>query len=339
KGHTVVKLTVTADPDNLFTEASEENNSATASLVVDLRPRITRVEPTFTLDRAYFLDNEPVNNPVRVFVDWNGDLPGSGDAPYGDVYFDLNGTQVQEDGQSWGAQHTYDMGSNFQSAFSCANNTLRVWATYPVDGTEFQSLETVIQPTVFPWPGWVEWVITNIPGSDASFETVPEAPLVRYAYHFAYPEDPFEATWTPPDWVPYLGGGEVGILPSQAQAEAEAKSDGMGRAAVSGETGLGLATVSVQGRLWGAGEAAFTCGESLDLQRAELGFEIKASIEKEAGLADVIPGVRAAEGWPVVGRLIRWVNDVAKIKATLTPQVEVTTEFQEQGGQLQFEQG
>ena len=338
-GHATVRLTATADPDDVITELGNLNNTATAPLEVDARPRITEVRPTFTLDRSYFLDNETVNNPLRVFVDWNGDLAGNGSSPYGDVYFDLNGTVTEVAGQSWGAEHTFDMGGDFQAAFSCANNTLRVWATYPVGSAEFQSLETVIQPTVFPWPGWVEWAITNIPGSDASFETTPEAPLVRYAYHFAYPEEPFEATWTPPNWVPYLGGEEVGILPSQAQTEAEAKSDGTGNAAVSGETGLGLAAVSVEGRLWGAGEAAFTCGQSLDLQRAELGFEIKVAIEKEAGLADVIPGVRAAEDWPVVGRLIRWLNNVAKVKATFTPQVEITTEFQEQGGQLQFEQG
>lgn len=338
-GQATVRLTAAADPDDLITELGDLNNSATASLDVDARPRITGVEPTFTLDRAYFLDNETVNNPLRVFVDWNGDLAGNGDPPYGDVAFDLNGTVTEVTGESWGAQHTFDMGSDFQAAFACANNTLRLWAAYPVGSAEFRSLETVLQPTVFPWPGWVEWAITNIPGSDASFETIPEAPLVRYAYHFAYPEEPFEATWTPPNWVPYLGGEEVGILPTQAQAEAEAKSDGVGRAAVSGETGLGLAAVSVQGRLWGAGEAAFTCGESLDLQRAELGFEIQVPIEKEAGLADVIPGIRAAEDWPVVGRLVRWLNSVASVKGTFTPQVEITTEFQEQGGQLQFEQG
>ncbi len=338
-GQATLKLTVAADPDDAILELTNLNNTAFASLDVDVRPRIAAVKPTFTLDKSYFLDNETLGNPVKVYVDWNGDLPGNGDAPYGDVYFDLNGAQVREDGQQWGAQHTYDMGSDFQAAFSCANNTLRVWATYPVGSTEFRSLETVIQPTVFPWPGWVEWAIQNIPGSDASFEVEPAAPLVKYTYDFKYPEPPFEATWTPPDWVPYLGGEELGILPTQAGATAEAQSDGSGAAEVSGETGLGLAAVNVEGRIYGSGKTRFVCGQSFDLQQAELGLEIKAPIEKEAGLVDVIPALKAAEDWPVVGRIIRWVNNVAQVKGTFTPAVEVITQFEARDDQLQFIQG
>jgi len=338
-GHATVRLTVAADPDDVITELGNLNNTVTASLDVDARPRITAVQPTFTLDKSYFLDNESVSNPVQVYVDWNGDLSGNGDPPYGDVYFDLNGTQAREDGQQWGAQHIYDMGADFQAAFSCANNTLRVWATYPVDGTEFRSLETVIQPTVFPWPGWVEWAIQNIPGSDASFEVEPEAPLVKYSYSFKYPEPPFEATWTPPEWIPYLGGEKLGIQETQAQVQAEAKSDGSGAAEVSGETGLDLAAFSAEGRVWGKGETKFVCGESFDLQSAELGFEIKVPIEKVAGLTDVIPALEEAEDWPVVGRIIRWVNNIATVKATSTPGIKITTHFQEQDDELKFAQG
>ncbi len=339
EGQATVKLTAAADPDDVIVELGNLNNSATAFLDVDARPRITEVKPTFTLDRSYFLDNETVNNPVKVYVDWNGDLSGTGDAPYGDVYFDLNGEQIQVAGQSWGAEHTYDMGSDFQAAFSCANNTLRVRAAYLAGSAEFQSLETVVQPTIFPFPGWVEWVITNIPGSDASFETTPEAPQVRYAYHFAYPEEPFEATWTPPGWMPYLGGYELGIQETQATADAEGKSDGAGSVGVSGQTGLGLGAVTAGGSLWGRGNAQFQCGESLDLTGANLGFDIYASVEKEAGLADVIPAVKAAENWPVVGRLIRWVNGIASVKASFTPGVEITTEFEERNDELKFVQG
>jgi len=272
-------------------------------------------------------------------VDWNGDLPGNGDAPYGDVYFDLNGAQSREDGLQWGAKHTYDMGADFQSSFACANNTLRIWATYPAGGTEFRSLETTIQPTVFPWPDWVEWAIQNIPGSDASFEVEAERPLVKYTYDFKYPEPPFEATWKPPDWVPYLGGKKIGILPTQAGAEAEAKSDGSGSAEVSGETGLGLAAVNVEGRIYGNGETRFVCGQSFDLERAELGLEIKTPIEKETGLLDLIPALTAAEKWPVVGRIIKWVNNVATVKGTFTPKVNVLSQFEERDGELKFKHG
>ncbi|RLC92629.1 MAG: hypothetical protein DRI77_12785, partial [Chloroflexi bacterium] len=159
------------------------------------RPELD-IEPQFTLSPGYFLDKQQVNNVIKVKVDWNGPAYETPDTspPYGDVYFDLNGAQVSKAGQSWGAQHTYDMGDDFNAAFSCANNTLRVWAV-----GDFESLETTIQPTVFPFPGWVDWLETLHLGE---FSTEEQAPLVEYTYAFKYPEEPFEANWTPPGWVP-----------------------------------------------------------------------------------------------------------------------------------------
>ncbi|RLC83677.1 MAG: hypothetical protein DRJ03_16460, partial [Chloroflexi bacterium] len=331
KGKAAVKLAVAADPDNVIVEAGELNNTAKSSLEVDARPRILQVKPRFRLDSAYFLNNQSVSNPIKVLVDWNGDLTGNGDAPYGDVYFDLNGAQVSKAGQSWGAQHTYDMGDDFNAAFSCANNTLRVWAV-----GDFESLETTIQPTVFPFPGWVDWLETLHPGE---FSTEEQAPLVEYTYAFKYPEEPFEANWTPPGWVPYLGGHELGILETQSEADAAGKSDGAGSVGVSGQTGLGLGAADVDGNLSGRGNARFICGESLDLTSAELNFGIHATIEQEAGLADVVPAVRAAESWPVVGRAIRWVNKSTQVKASLTPGIDIATQFEARNDELQFING
>lgn len=175
----------------------------------------------------------------------------------------------------------------------------------------------------------MEWAITNLPGSDAAFEAQVQAPLVEYTYDFKYPEPAFEALWTPPDWLPYVGGEEIGVIPTQAEANAAGKSDGSGTAGVSGQTGLALAALSAEGSLWGQGETQFRCDESLDLTRAEMGFSIQIPVEKEAGLTDVIPGAKAAEDWPVVGRIIRWVNQRAKVKGTFTPQVDVKTAFEE----------
>ncbi|MBN2393385.1 MAG: DUF11 domain-containing protein [Anaerolineae bacterium] len=305
------------------------------------RPEI-EVAPEYTLTPGYFLDRTDLPNHIKVTVDWNGPAyatPVSA-APYGAVFFELNSQQVEKPGLNWGAEHVYDMGADFDAAFACANNTLNIWATHPVaGGGEYASLKTTLQPTVFPFPGWVEWVITNIPGSDASFKTASRAPLVAYTYAFNYPEPAFEATWTPPGWIPYLGGNKLGIQETQTAASVAAQSDGAGSARVGGQTGLDLGALTAAGTLWGQGDACFVCGESLDLERAEMGFSISAAVEKEAGLVDVIPAVKAAENWPVVGRIIRWVNSIATLKATFTPGVEVNTEFVAQDGQLVYNSG
>jgi len=326
------------DPQFACREVSESVFSFTTA---SCRPEI-QVEPEFTLAPGYFLDRTDLPNTIRVAVDWNGpayETPVSS-GPYGTVTFELNGAPVERPGLEWGAEHTYDMGADFDAAFSCANNTLHVWASRPVGGGRtIESLKATLQPTVFPFPGWVEWAITSIPGSDAAFGTDPRPPLVAYTYGFNYPEPAFEATWTPPGWIPYLGGHELGIEETQAEAGAEAQSDGAGSAHVAGRTGMGLGALTSEGTLWGQGDARFTCGESLDLERVQMGFSIHATVEKEAGLVDVIPAVKAAENWPVVGRIIHWVNSIATLKAALTPGVEAATVFVDESGQLVFESG
>lgn len=338
-GQIQARLTVQADPANAVAEAVESNNNRTASAAVDARPRIQGVQPTYSLAPGFFLENTPVENPVKVLVDWNGGLPGGGSDPYGGVWFDLNGQAVEEAGLAWGAQHTYDMGGDFQASLNCANNTLRLWVEYPIHGGELNSLETALQPTVLPFPAWVEWAILNLPGSDAAFTAALKAPLVEYGYDFKYPEPAFETTWTPPAWLPFLGGHEMGIQETQAEANILGRSDGSGAGRISGQTGLELAALQATGSLYGQGDAQFTCGESLDLTSAEMGFSIRTAVSKEMGLIDLVPGLAAAESWPVVGRIIRWVSNTAKVEGSLTPAVDVVTQFEEQFGQLRYKQG
>jgi hypothetical protein len=339
QGQGTPELTITAVQYGPNPEGNTRNNRYSAQTSVDARPRITGVQPLFPLVPGYYLDRTDLENPIRVQVDWNGDLPGAGSAPYGSVAFDLNGAQVQKAGHSWGAEHTYNMGQDFLSSFACANNTLRMWAEIPVSGGVFRSLEATLQPTVFPFPQWVEWAILNIPGAAAEFTTQIQHPRVQYDYRFKYPDPAFEAKWTPPEWLPYVGGKELGIVETQAEALASGRNDGIGRAGVGGKTGLNLAAVTASGTLWGGGTARFKCGASLDLERVALGFSINVAVEKEAGIVDVVPAVKAAENVAVVGRLIKWVNRRLMVKATFAPEIAIQTEFVNQDDALVFDSG
>ncbi len=341
RGVNTVQLNTQADSGAAVVELSETNNDRSATLALDVRPRVLGVRPEFPLDNGhYYLQNEAVANPIKVFVDWNGLLPGTGNAPYGAVYFNVNGVQVKETGQSWGAQHTYDMGGDFQPALGCPGpNVLRLWAALSLGGVEITSLETALQPIVFPFPGWVQWVIQNIPGSDASFETTLKSPVVEYVYDFKYPEPPFEADWTPPGWVPFLGGQPIGIRETQAEAAALGRSNGSGQVGLSGQTGMEFGALTARGLLSGQGDVKFKCGESLDLTHARLNLDVSAEYKKEMGLAELVPGLRAAESWPVIGRIIRWVNGIAKISGAFGPGVNVQTVFEEQTGELKFVEG
>lgn len=329
-------LTGTIDPADSVLETNESNNEASSTGAVNLVPTIIAVNPQFTLDGHYFLDNQNVANLITVLVDWNGDLPGNGNAPYGDVLFELNGVAVTKTGTATGATHTYDMGSDFDSSLSCANNTLNIWAS----NGDIQSDIMTIQPTVFPFPEWVEWVIQNIPGSDATFQTKPKAPLVEYDYEFKYPEPAFEANWDVPGVIPYLGGKKIGILETQAAATALGRSNGIGEVGLSGQTGLGLAAVDIAGEIGGVGEVQFKCGESLDLLSTTLTLNVSAAISREMGLVDLFPPLAAAENWAVVGSVIAWINSTAEVEASITPAIAIETTFVDNvANELVFESG
>lgn len=338
-GKATLQFTAAADPTDAIAEWKNSNNNATASAPLDVRPVVLSLAPGYTLQNTFFIANQSLPNKIVVGVDWNGALPGAGAAPFGEVYFELNGVATTVAGTQSGGEHTYDMGSDFTASFACQNNRLRIWAALPVTGGEFRTLETTWQPTVVPYPEWVLWAIANLPGSDAQFDTINKAPFVEYKYDFVYPDPAFETTFTAPGWLPYFGGEEFGILETQGQLHAFGQSSGTGSASAEGGTGLALAALSATGRVYGSGEAKFTCADGLDLTRAEVGLEITVSVEKEAGIADLVPGLRSAEEVPIIGRVIRWINNVAKVKGSLSPRVHILTRFaDDESGALAFEQ-
>jgi len=292
------------------------------------RPAV-EVKPQF---EKYFLTGLGVDNTYRAEVDWNGPArQGNGEALADKVHFDLNGTEVVEDGQPWGAEHAYDMGGDFRASLFGGDNVLRIWAGNTED---YQAEETVLQPMVFPLPAW----ITQFAMGD--FEIDLQAMTVKYAREVEYPDPHFEARYHVPDWVPYLGGADMGIIETFATVGAEACSDGSGAVEVSGNTGVQLTEdAQVTGKLYGRGDVRLGPPAGLDLVGATFGLEIAGRIAKEMGIADLIPGVRAAENWPIVGRLVKWFNSRAQVEGAIEPQMQIETQFKNQGDGLDFDSG
>jgi len=331
-------VTVTAtDPDG--------NTSEFSACKVDTRPRVLAVRPEYPLDGGhYYLWGPHVNNRIKVFVDWNGAEPGTGDPTDGYVYFDLNGTQFKESGQTWGAEHTFDMGHDFISSLLCANNLLQIWATKPAEGGGVaRSYTTALQPTVFQTPAWVLWITKNIPGSRTYFDAQTKSPLVDYKYGFKYPVFPVVAKWDVPKEVPYFGGFEFGLRPTQASMSSRSKSTGRGYISAGGQSGFVLGPPNVkagiEGKLGGRGNLRFLCKKSLDLDLARLNFRINARFELIEGVADVIPLLKTAEKSKYIGKYVRWFNTVAKLQAVFTPGLDFKTKVDYDHDSLHFLKG
>ncbi len=292
------------------------------------RPAVT-VKPQF---EKYFLTGLEVENLYRAEVDWNGPArQGNGEALKQEVRFDLNGTEVVEAGQDWGAGHTYNMGQDMRASLLGGLNVLRIRA---VNSEGYASEVAALQPQVFPLPAWIQ----ELPMGD--FEIDLEAMTVKYARALEYPDPHFEARYQVPGWVPYLGGADMGIIETFAAVGAEACSDGSGAVEVSGNTGVQLTEeAQVTGKLYGKGEVQLGPPAGLDLVGATFGLEIAGRIAKEMGVADLIPAVKAAESWPIVGRLVRWFNERAQVEGAVEPQMQIETHFKDVEDHLVFDSG
>ncbi len=294
------------------------------------RPELLEVTPKY--GEASFLNAIQVENPYRVEVDWNGEAYQSPllTPPYGDVHFEINGVEQPQggiDGEEWGAEHTLDMGSAFNAGWTGGENALRIWATYLPDWAtqDIESEYRDAMPIVYPFPEWA----TTLPVGPFTVDAQEGA--VIYENTVSYPEEPFNANVQVPNWVPYLGGGTLGILETQAEGSFEACSAGEGKLALDGGTGLGVGGFDIVGEAGGEGNFNFTLGEGLELVKSTFNLAVSAPLQKEMTLADLIPGIRAAEEWWLVGGLIKKVTRATKVTGELIPKVGIQADFSQQG--------
>ncbi len=294
------------------------------------QPEITQVTPKY--GHQYFLKNIGVDNTYRVEVDWNGPAyhtPPS--APIdGQVHFEINGVEKPEngvDGQTWGAEHTFNMGQDFKADWSGGNNAMKIWAEYRPEtgGPVYKSDYYTAQPIVFPFPEWA----TTIPIGPFTIDAKEAA--IEYENEAQYPDPAFEANVEIPNAVPYLGGKELGILESQATAGIEASSAGTGKLSLAGETGLGLGAFEIVGEIGGEGEFKFQQNDGLKMEKATLELGISTPFKKEMTLADLVPAVKAAEDWWLVGKLIRKVTRSIVVEGSITPKISIAADFEQRG--------
>jgi hypothetical protein len=292
------------------------------------RPEV-KVKPQY---EKYFLTGLAVDNNYRAEVHWAGTAYDDPTAPpYGQVLFDLNGTVSQVTGEEWGAEKTYNMGTDFQAGLGGGNNVLSISAVNAEGG---QSQPVVLQPMVFPVPAWItQFTLGN-------FQVNLQAMTVKYARELEYPDPHFSAQCHVPDWVPYLGGANMGIVETYATVGAEACSDGSGAASVSGHTGVQVTDdKKITGGVSGAGNVRIGPPSGLDLTAATFGLNVKGEISQEMGIADLVPGLKTAEGWPIVGRLVKWFNRRATVEAAIGPEVQIVVEFKDVNDVLTFDSG
>lgn len=335
-GEAMFELTATADAADAIPEREPDTtNSYTEMGSVDVRPRIIpQVQATYDVDGAFFLDR-PLTNEITVRVDWNGEnLPGIGEQPFGQVLFIFNQEDTIEIDGTPNAIGTL-IQDNFINTNQCDGNSFIFGARLD----NFEAEPVGWSSTLFDFPTWILWLIDFIPGVDSDFTVIPKPGqgVVVYDYNFIFPDPAFELTTTVPEFIPYVGG-LTGVTETQASVKARYDSSDVGNVSVSGQTGITAAGKVATVELIGEGQLKYNCMDSqLGLGKTTLGLKLGAGISIEKGLIEVFPLISSATQWPVVGRAIKWLTDVAKVTAMVVPQAGVTLTFEpDEGGAISF---
>ena len=275
-------------------------------------PVITKVQSCFR--GSFYPQGLSILNRYKAFVNWQQSTPGA-------VDFSLNRTSRQGTMTSYGAYTDYNMGQDLQYGVLWARNTLEVTARNSEGRTSEPYRISIIG---FNPPRWLgeRPPVSLSPHCQDGWDAV-----LRFKWNLAFPAPPFGGKVTPPSWFPYLGGKTFGIKDTQAVLGLEAASDGTGLASLSGQTGFELAGQEVSGKVFGQGDVTIQGGEGLQLTKASMGLEINGSVKRTIGVVNLIPALSAAENWPIVGPVIRWFNERAKIEGDLSPAVDLTARF------------
>ncbi len=302
-----------------------EDQEATTivAVVLDEKPVITSFEPEY---KKVFLFGAHLSNTYNVGVEWNGNTPLR-------LEFTLNGSKKTVPATAEGGSTAYDMGFDFKADDQGGNNILTVVAVGMNDeGRELASKPNTLSPKVILLSVWLASYFSagemSVDGSGK--------PNAVYKTKFIWPDPKIETEVNVPSWVPYLSG-KTGLEETGVDFEFEAQSKGEGKAEISGGTTACIACpteggsdsdggTQFSGTIFGNGKFEI---DALRLVGGEVGIKVGTEISKENKISDLFPAVKAAENIWLVGRLVRWVTDRAKLEAKFSPEIAGSFEINE----------
>lgn len=317
--------TVTGTPTATGSPTVTGTPTPTGSPTITPTPTTTGQPPVVKLIseyEKYFLKDVSFKNCYRVDVQWNG--------PPGYLEFTKNDRRWEER-QNPTKKQCFDMGFDFNADDNGGNNVLTAIAT---NGLGLASEPAVLQPLVFPIPGWISWVLQG-----PWWTATPFFKLVHYATEMRYPNPAFEAVTDLPRNYPVIGG-KWGVKETQIWGRLQFKSDGGGLGRLTGNTGVALGEErALVGSASGEAQTALTPGGGLKLTKGILAFTIKGLLKIKKGIADLIPALKAAESWTWLGGWIKELNDMVSVELHIEPQVVSSLIFKSFQDKLQYDHG
>lgn len=253
----------------------------------------------------YFLQGIPVTNTYTATVDWQDAAPGG-------VNFVLNGQEVA--GAQSGGPDTWTASLPLEGLPA---------GVYPLQVTALNAsgqaspVYTKVVAIV-PMPAW---------GPGLGFVTLENDPTILYRGKALLPAAPLEYLVSLPAFLP-LVGGDWGLKATQIQASIEATSAGGPESDfITGTGGLALGGNSFDLTISGNTQTTLAADAlTFDSGQADLSLPPLA-YTKQVGLLDLVPGVSAVYGQPVIGDLLQALNAILNVTGTIETQVTGKTDL------------
>jgi len=255
-------------------------------------------------------------NTYDVAINWNGLTPGQLRV--------INNGSVQSMPVTGSAVSVpMDMGGAFQPTRSPTGNTLKFVA---VSEDNLVSDPLVLHPIVCQVPGWSS--------SLGAFISKQTNNVFTYQLSATWPPSPVElqvnepnmgsALWTVWSLFPLVGGRNFGIPRTQFFLDTQVDTTGAGSVAAGGQTGFEAGGSEIKVKIGGKGNVQFEPNFGIAWKGADALLSGEGTIKKQVGPINLCPAFEGALQLPLVGRPLRWFNQVAVIEGRIYAGLDLT---------------
>ena len=301
---------------------SKSATQVVESLPVKSVPRVTAVRRALS---GFFLEGASLDNRFDAVVDWAGARPGT-------LRFSVNGSSPSTAaGGPSGASWTYRMDKDFPAALT--PNVVRI---VPVTADGIEGIPWEEKVLVFPFPSWLSFLREGGRGG-TKFSLGASGGEVIAGFGLEFPKPHIGSadrptSFVPPSWVPYLGGSRLGLSETFIGFDARVSSLGTGEVDLRGATGFEAMGQSISGSVSGAGKFRLGPPNGLEFVEASGRLEIRGEVTDEKGILEIFPQTAefAKTDWG------SWINDKAKLEASLGLNVTIGTALEGSPAGVQF---
>lgn len=281
-------------------------------------PSIQRFGPSFLGNRSsfggIFLDTPILNVDFVPQVDW-------GDASPDQVRLIKNGDLIVLSGAVYPIKQTYTIPNDFHVSLDPSRNIITAQA---IDTAGKSSKVETIHPVVLPVPLFLQPLLI----APVAFAPGATTDKVTYVIKATLPEEPIEGLFTSdiaptPVWaawslVPFVGGEDIGLSETQIEMELGLSSTAEGSFKGTLVSGFEIAGVNLGGSGGVSGAMVYDAFKGWELNELAMELGIQGGVSREAVVSEAITPLKTAKSLPVVGGIVRVVDDIARLEGTFS---------------------